>query len=116
MLYILTAIATALITSILWWYEYEVKRPIALEKPTSLMQSWIDFIELNVDTSFCGIHCHACRVLITRFDLRFRKEVAPTIMNEIVQALYNRLDTKYKLLCREDEAISNSTVSIEKLA
>ena len=104
--------ATSCITALCFLYFYEVKRPVDREfneQSLDLRTDWMDFINANIRASFTKYHCHQCSKMIELFNARFRKETPPYIFNEWINQLYNRLDSRYKNICTEDDRLSNIT-------
>ncbi len=103
------SLATFCITSLLFLYYYEVKKPVDKEVVFDIRHQWMEFIQANIYASFTKYHCHQCRKMIVLFDQRFRRETPPSIFNEWISQLYDRLDTRYRNICTEDDRLSSIT-------
>ncbi len=103
------SIATFCVTAFCFLYYYEVKKPVDREADFDLRHQWMEFIQANIYASFTKYHCHQCRKMIVLFDERFRRETPPVIFNEWINSLYDRLDTRYKNICTEDDRLSSVT-------
>lgn len=107
----LNCLIAAGITAACFLYYYEILLPEGKKQTPQarpwLREGWINFIHANINQSFAKIHCHQCHKLILLFAAKFRKETPPHIFNNIMESLYNSLDTKYKTLLTEDERFGN---------
>jgi len=98
----LTTLLPMLITAGIIIHYYEIIVPKKKHVNYSVYQAWIDFIKVNIDTCKTTDQCMECTNLIKSFSRMFRPHMPQENFINLLNDLYNRLDTKYKLLITEE--------------
>lgn len=70
--------------------------------PAAHSGGWYDFIVANINSCKTVKEVDTCRELIILFDVKFSKQLPAKIFEDRVDKLWNRLETKHKILKSED--------------
>lgn len=110
----MTTILTITITGIIVYFYQEIKyrvfKPVAIEQNMGDAQAWKNFIEANIDSCFTTAQCFCAYELIKLFSKRFKNQMPVHVFADWIENLSNRIDTRYKVIKREDEEMSELTI------